>query len=107
MSFWTNASRPEITIVIAAISTITLIDESVIEKPSQNTGYRRATRNTPATTIVEECSSDDTGVGPAIASGSQVCNGNWPLLPMQATKRAIAAHSSTWWLPSPESAQPE
>ncbi len=42
----------------------------------QNTGYTWATRNTPATTIVELCSSDDTGVGPAIASGSQVCSGN-------------------------------
>ena len=59
-------------------------------KPSQNTGYSRATRNTPATTIVELCSSDDTGVGPAIASGSHVCSGNWPDLPMQAMNRATA-----------------
>ena len=86
---------------------MTLSDESVIEKPSQNTGYSRATRKTPATTIVEECSSDDTGVGPAIASGNHVCSGNWPLLPMHATNRAIAAHSSTRWVPSPDSAQPE
>ena len=47
-----------------------------IDEPARNTGYRRATRNTPATTIVEECSSDDTGVGPAMASGNQVWNGN-------------------------------
>jgi hypothetical protein len=45
--------------------------------------------------MVEECSNELTGVGPAIASGSQVCNGNWPLLPMAATKRAMEAQSST------------
>ena len=38
MSFWTNASRPEITIVIAAMTTIRLMLTSGIEKPSQNTG---------------------------------------------------------------------
>ena len=37
----------------------------------------------------------ETGVGPAMASGSQVCSGNWPLLPMTATNSAIDAHSST------------
>src|SRR5688572_24498951 len=107
MSSVTNASRPEMTIVIAAITTITLTLTSGIENPSQKTGYSRATRNTPATTIVELCSSDDTGVGPAIASGSQVCSGNWPLLPMQAMNRATEAHSNTDWVPSPDSAQPE
>ena len=48
--------------------------------------------------MVEEWSSADTGVGPAMASGSQVCSGNWPLLPMTATNSAIAAHSSTVWV---------
>lgn len=33
-------------------------------------------RNTPATTIVLECSSADTGVGPSIAEGSQGCSPN-------------------------------
>ena len=42
-----------------------------------------------------------------MASGSHVCSGNWPLLPMQAMNRATAAHSSTVWLASPDSAQPE
>ena len=31
--------------------------------------------------------SADTGVGPAMASGSQVCSGNWPLLPMTPMNR--------------------
>ncbi len=38
MSFWTNASSPEITIVMAATTTIRLIAEPGIDKPSQNTG---------------------------------------------------------------------
>ncbi len=57
--------------------------------------------------MVELCSSDDTGVGPAMASGNQVCSGNWPLLPMQAMKSATAAHSNTRLLASPDSAQAE
>ena len=38
MSFWTNASSAEMTIVIAAMTTIRLTLTSGIEKPSQNTG---------------------------------------------------------------------
>lgn len=34
-------------------------------------GCRRINRNTPATTIVLECSRADTGVGPSMAAGSQ------------------------------------
>ncbi len=40
----------------------------------------------------------DTGVGPAMASGSQVCSGNWADLPMAAAKRAMAATSRAVWL---------
>ena len=69
-----------------------------MSSPTWNTGYRRATRNTPATTIVELCSSELTGVGPAIASGNHVCSGNWPDLPMQAMNSATAAHIRTLWL---------
>src|SRR3546814_5460826 len=38
-----------------------------------NIGDRRQTMNTPAVTIVAAWISADTGVGPSIASGSQVC----------------------------------
>ena len=37
----------------------------------------RAIRYTPAVTIVAAWISAETGVGPSIASGSQVCNGTW------------------------------
>ena len=41
-----------------------------------NNGSERATRKTPAVTIVAAWMSADTGVGPSIASGSQTCSGN-------------------------------
>ena len=44
-------------------------------------GKRRPKRYTPAATMVAECSRALTGVGPSMASGSQVSSGNWALLP--------------------------
>ena len=44
------------------------------------TGHRRASRKTPAFTIVAECRKAETGVGAAIALGSQKWNGNCALL---------------------------
>src|SRR6266540_7231534 len=41
-------------------------------------GFDRAIRYTPAVTMVAAWISADTGVGPSIASGNQVCSGNWP-----------------------------
>ena len=73
------------------MSAIKLTPPWPIEKPSKNTGYSRAPRNTPATTIVAAWISAETGVGPAMASGSQVCSGNWPLLPMIPMNRQIDA----------------
>jgi len=34
-------------------------------------------KKTPAVTIVAACKRAETGVGPSIASGSQVCKNNW------------------------------
>ena len=56
--------------------------------------------------MVDECSSADTGVGPAMASGSQVCSGNWPDLPIAAMNSATPAQSRMVLLASPDSAQP-
>lgn len=42
-------------------------------------------RNTPAVTRVEECTSADTGVGAAIAAGSQLENGICALFVIAAT----------------------
>src|SRR5437899_12098435 len=49
-------------------------------------GYTRATKNTPAATIVAAWMSALTGVGPSIASGSQTCNGTWPDFPIAPQK---------------------
>ncbi len=38
--------------------------------------------------------SAETGVGPAMASGSQVCSGNWADLPMAPMNREISAKVS-------------
>lgn len=41
-------------------------------------------RNTPATTIVLECSRADTGVGPSMAAGNHGCRPNWADFPVAA-----------------------
>ena len=57
-----------------------------------NTGKNRATRNTPAVTIVAACMSALTGVGPSIASGSHVWSGNCPDLPIAPANTPAAIH---------------
>ena len=51
----------------------------------------RIIRNTPAVTRVEECTREDTGVGAAIAAGSQAENGIWALLVNEAIMVSRAA----------------
>ena len=58
-------------------------------------GKRRAKRYTPAATMVAEWSRAETGVGPSMASGSQVSRGNWALLPTMPPKMSRAARVST------------
>ena len=52
--------------------------------PGNNDG--ESTFDDAYATIVAECTSAETGVGPSIASGNQVCSGNWALLPIQPAK---------------------
>ena len=54
-------------------------------------GDRRATMNTPAVTMVAAWISAETGVGPSIASGSQVCRPSWADLPMAPTNSSRQA----------------
>ena len=56
---------------------------------SKNT-CARTTRNTPAVTIVAAWISAETGVGPSIASGSQMCSGSCALLPIAPTNSSSA-----------------
>jgi hypothetical protein len=48
---------------------------------SANNGSERATRKTPAVTIVAAWISAETGVGPSMASGNHTWSGNWADLP--------------------------
>ena len=57
-------------------------------------GDMRQTRKTPAVTMVAAWMSAETGVGPSIASGSQVCRKNCADLPIAPMKRRKAKSSS-------------
>src|SRR4051794_20762528 len=86
MSVWViaiDAARIAVKIPIAATTTIA-------SPPAAKIGFVRATRYTPALTIVAAWIRADTGVGPSIASGSQTWSGNWALLPIAPanTRRA-------------------
>ena len=71
-----NAVRPPI---------ITIINRAI--GANSNRGEQRIIRNTPAVTNVAACIKADTGVGPSIASGNQVCNPIWADLPIDPTNR--------------------
>src|ERR1700730_18516359 len=88
MSSCTKASRAPMMIVTPPMRAMALTPPAWMENPCQNTPYIRAPRYTPATTMVAAWIRADTGVGPAIASGSQVWSGKWPSLPMIPARRA-------------------
>ena len=57
-----------------------------------NTGDSRQSMKTPAVTMVAAWMSADTGVGPSIASGSQVCRpscADLPMAPMNNSRQAM------------------
>ncbi len=55
-------------------------------------GEQRATMNTPAVTMVAAWIRAETGVGPSIASGSQVCSGELRRLAHGADEQQEADH---------------
>jgi len=68
-----------------------VINLSILELYSNN-GEERAIKKTPAVTIVAACINAETGVGPSIASGNQVCNPNcadFPIAPINKKKQII------------------
>ena len=86
MSGWTSATVPARNAVTAPIHATTVIASPLTSKKV----WARATRKTPAVTIVAAWMSADTGVGPSMASGSQTCSGNCALLPTAPKKRSSA-----------------
>src|SRR6478609_8787415 len=87
MSVWVNAIEAAKIAVKMRIAATTTIASGALAK----SGLARATRYTPALTIVAAWMRADTGVGPSIASGSQTWSGNWALLPIAPanTNRAV------------------
>ena len=85
MSVCPRAHRPAQS-AISEQSTRTVSSTAGVRKPNEQ---RRTIINTPAATIVAACMSAETGVGPAIASGSQTCRGNCALLPRNPQSRSI------------------
>ena len=64
---------------------------------SSNSGDSRATMNTPAVTMVAAWISAETGVGPSMASGSQVCSRNCadlPIAPMNSSRQISVSASA-------------
>src|SRR5712671_7337632 len=90
MSFW---AIPMLAANIAVVAPMTPTTAIAVDAYS-NIGDRRATMKTPAVTIVAAWIRAETGVGPSIASGSQVCRPSWadfPIAPMNKRMQAIVS----------------
>ena len=91
MSFWT---RPTVAAKKAVVAPMKVTNASAAGASSKS-GDSRATMNTPAVTMVAAWISAETGVGPSIASGSQVCSRNCadlPIAPMNSSRQVTSAH---------------
>ena len=71
MSRWVSAVNDE----MKSVTSPTAATANWAVGESRKRSWVRAMRYTPAVTIVAAWMSAETGVGPAIASGSQVCSG--------------------------------
>ena len=93
MSFWTMAT------VAAknAVEAPTMATTARAMGAYSNIGERRTTMNTPAVTMVAAWIRAETGVGPSMASGSQVCRPSWADLPMapRNSSRQMVVSAST------------
>ncbi len=86
MSFW---NRPTEAAKNAVVAPMKVTKVSAVGA-SSNIGEQRQTRNTPAVTMVAAWISAETGVGPSIASGSQVCRPNLRRLAHRADEQQQA-----------------
>jgi hypothetical protein len=86
MSSWATAMIAATNAVAAPMRTTVVWAAGAASK----IGWARPTRNTPAVTMVAAWIRADTGVGPAMASGSQTYSGIWALLPAQARNSSSA-----------------
>ena len=86
MSFWTIPIEAPKNAVNEPIKDILI----KIDEEYSKIGENLIIKKTPAVTIVAECNNADTGVGPSIASGNQVCNPIWEDFAIAPTKRKNA-----------------
>src|SRR5690349_13510013 len=101
MSFWATA----IVAANSAVSTpTTAMTVGAHDDETLSTGLIRTIRNTPAVTIVAAWISADTGVGPAIASGSHRYSGSWALLPQAPMNNIMAMPVAVLLASPPDSA---
>jgi hypothetical protein len=88
ISFWINPIVAEKNAVSAPIN---VINVKIVGAYSNN-GEHLITRKTPAVTIVAACIKAETGVGPSIASGNQVCKpicADFPIAPINSRKQIV------------------
>ena len=90
MSYWVSPIVAAKNAVAAPTSVTTADAVGAIS----NSGDRRQTMNTPAVTMVAAWIRAETGVGPSMASGSQVCRPSCADLPIAPTKSSRQAVSS-------------
>src|ERR1700742_2787538 len=98
MSFWKRPTEAAKNAVVAPMK----VTNSSARGASSYIGEQRQTRNTPALTMVAAWMSAETGVGPSIASGSQVCSPSCADLPIAPTNRSrqSVVNTSTCQLPN-------
>ena len=92
MSSWISAMNAAPSIVIAPMMPTTWSTQA---SALMKIVYSRPTRYTPAATMVAAWISAETGVGPAMASGSHTWSGNCADLPIVPPKSRIAAPATS------------
>src|SRR6266700_7036722 len=80
-SAWATATSPSASAVTAPAQAVT----GAPQPDATSSGWVRSSRYAPAATMVAECSSAETGLGPSIARDSQKLNGNCADLPNAAS----------------------
>ncbi len=100
MSFWATATKAAASAVMAPVQAMRSGTQSA---EAAMIGFTRLSRYTPAVTMVAAWMSADTGVGPAMASGSHTDSGSWADLPMAPMKSMTAMKVAVVWASPPAS----
>ncbi|MEJ0044491.1 MAG: hypothetical protein WDM81_20740 [Rhizomicrobium sp.] len=94
MSFW---KRPTEAAKNAVVAPMKVTNSSALGL-SSNRGEQRQTRKTPAVTMVAAWMRAETGVGPSMASGSQVCRpscADLPIAPTNSSRQSVVRTSTS------------